>query len=202
MTWVLWGVTAVLVAVVILLAIPIKLSVRVVRTDRTRVTWQARWLFGVVRFGSRDAGTDTDSGDVSSPTRSAPRPTRARRRRRGGSRAAIAVLRTPGLVPRALRLVPGLLRQIQWGHVSVNAAFGFEDPATTGRTYGAIAPLLVAGGARGWPVRCQPVFGRECLEGTCAAALRVRPISLVGRVLAFLFSKPVFHAVRAWRAHR
>ena len=104
---------------------------------------------------------DTDSGDVSSPTRSAPRPTRARRRRRGGSRAAIAVLRTPGLVPRALRLVPGLLRQIQWGHVSVNAAFGFEDPATTGRTYGAIAPLLVAGGARGWPVRCRPVFGRE-----------------------------------------
>ena len=97
-------------------------------------------------------------------------------------------------------LVTDLLRLVQWEDFSLYAEFGFDDPADTGRVYGALAPLLLLADGKGLHVRCHPSFLRAGLEGSLATTFRVRPIAVVGLGIGFVFSPPALRAVRAWRS--
>jgi len=198
MTWVFGVLAGLLAAVVLLLAIPVRVSIRLVTSEQPRVRWQLRWLFGLVdvRSGTRKARREERPPEEVSSAGA-----RTSRRRRRGPSAVLAALRTEGLIRRAQQLVLGLLKAVRWEHLSAGIRFGFDDPADTGMWYGALAPVLVASRARGWPVSCQPVFDDECLEGTCSAAAHLRPISIVRVALRFLVSTEVLRAIRAWRSH-
>ncbi|HSC26888.1 MAG TPA: hypothetical protein VLD67_06415 [Vicinamibacterales bacterium] len=197
------GPVAVLAAVLLalalflaLLAIPVRFVFRVERSGTTRTSWRMRWLFGLV--------------DVQSGRRRAPRkrkPPRAEtpeveRRRTRGPTAALATLRTRGFLRCIARLLAGLRRRIRFEDFHLRAEFGLDDPADTGRLYGAIAPLLLAAAGMGWHVDCRPTFLRSGLEGSCAATFRVRPLSIIGQFVRFFCSPPVLRAIRVWRSKR
>jgi hypothetical protein len=89
-----------------------------------------------------------------------------------------------------------------WEAFSLHAEFGLDDPADTGRVYGSLVPVLVTANARGLDVDCEPNFLRICLAGSCAATLRVVPLSVLAAVVQYCFSPPVWRAAMAWRAAR
>jgi hypothetical protein len=155
-----------------------------------RVSLRARWLFVQVDVLPRRAARAR-----------APRPPvtgRPRPRRRALGRA----LATPGLVPRILRLLRGVVQRVHWEDVSVRAQFGLEDPADTGTLYGALVPLLLAVDAHGLDVRCDPVFEGACLQGRAAATARVVPLGILTCAGAFVCSPSVLKAVWTMRGQR
>lgn len=188
---------ALFVVVVALLAVPVVLVIDAERADRFRTRWQVQWLFGLVHAGSRDSGSAKPV--AVRPARASPAPPATERGR--GRRVAMAVVRTRGLIPRVVRLIADLLRQVSIDRFRLYAAFGFDDPADTGIVYGWLAPLLVTAGVHGLDIRCQPMFQEAGVTGNLTATMRIRPLSLVTTVLLFIVSRPARRAaVRAWRA--
>ncbi|MGE3492791.1 MAG: hypothetical protein AB7N29_22530, partial [Vicinamibacterales bacterium] len=95
MVW-LVVVAALVLGIVVALAIPVQLDVSAELTDRLRGRVRLRWWFAVVNIRSGSAAAKKRQA------RTPPRPAAAPRSR---GRAALAALRTHGLVPRVARLV-------------------------------------------------------------------------------------------------
>ena len=202
------------IALVVLLAAPVSLLVRVERTAALDADASCRivWLFGLVNLSFRPGksarqrdsqqpggGTESTSGASKSDKSKSDRRSHARR----GPAVALALLRTCGFVRRVLRLLADLGRQVRFEDLYLRAEFGLDDPADTGWVYGALAPLLVAGTRGGFNVAWQPNFNRAGLQGSCGGRMRVRPISLVAILVGFLCSFPTLRAMRAvWLARR
>ena len=116
---------------------------------------------------------------------------------------ALAVLRTRGLVRRVIRVSSDVLRHVRLDELRLRTAFGFDNPADTGVVYGILAPWLVLAEQRGWSVECRPMFLESGLRGALRATLHVRPLAVLGTLLAFLLSRPVRRAVRsAWQVRK
>ena len=116
---------------------------------------------------------------------------------------AVAVLRTRGLFERVVRLALALLRRVKLERLQLETMFGFENPADTGFVYGCLSPVLVMADLRGLNIRCRPMFLESGVRGALRATIRVRPLLLVGPMVAFLVSPPVFRAARAaWRTKK
>ena len=112
----------------------------------------------------------------------------------------MVVLRTRGLLHRVVRLALDLLRQVKLERFHLDAAFGFDDPAYTGVCYGMLSPLFVMADIRELDVHCRPMFVESGLRGDFHATVRVRPLSVMGTLIAFFLSRPVLLAIRsAWR---
>jgi hypothetical protein len=186
--------------VVALLAVPVVLALDAERDDTLKARWRVRWLFGVVDIrSSRARRTDSSSERTDAATPASPS-ARTRLRR---LRMAIAVIRTRGLLRAVRQLAFVLLRKIRFQAFDLHTVFGLDNPADTGMAYGFLVPVLVMAQTRGLNIECRPMFLETGLRGTCHVALRVRPLSVVGGVVAFLASPPVMRAVRAaWRARR
>ena len=180
---------ALLIALV--LAVPVNLAVRAEWSDHVTATWRVRALFGLVDISSRRRRPRR------APTAKSRPPKAAWRRRRG---SPLAMLRTPGFIHRVLKLVNDLARRLQVRAFELVAEYGFDDPADTGMAVGAMAPVMIAARARGLDVRLAPSFVEPCFEGHVAAALSVRPLSVIGVLVGFGCSRPVWRAIRAWRA--
>ena len=203
LAFVLAGVGLVVMA---LLAAPASLAVHVERTDRFRTRWRVRGLFGLV---------DTDLGrkQRSRPERTR-RSTKTKKPRRAalerslsklrrGPAVALALVRTEGFVWRIVRLVKDLGQRVSYHDVHAHVDFGLDDPADTGRLYGALAPFLVAATTRGFDVRCRPDFEGSGLRGSCGARIQMRPLSMMSVLVKFLCSPSVLRGVRAaWAARR
>jgi hypothetical protein len=196
---------ALLALLVVLLAVPLVLMIEAERDDGLRARWRVRWLFGVVEIGGpRDQPARSASVPAEEPAEAptAPVEKRAPNRRRR-ARIGLAVVRTRGLLQRAVRLVIGVLRRVTIRNVQVQASFGFDDPADTGMVYGSLSPLLMIAQAQGLPVRCEPTFEDASLRGVLRGTVEVRPLSVANTVLAFIVSPPVLRAaVAAWRARK
>ena len=186
---------ALIALIVALLAVPLVLFIEAERTDKLKVRWRLFWLFGPVmpRSRNRSAGP--------APDRAGARPAdRPKKRRARGRRMAVALLRTRGLLERIVRLALALLRRVKLERLQLDAMFGFENPAETGFVYGCLSPVLVMADLQGLNVRCRPMFLESGLRGALRATIRVRPLVLVGPMVAFLVSPPVVRAARAaWR---
>jgi hypothetical protein len=190
---------AVALLVTALLAVPVRLLVRVERAERLRALLRVRWLFGLVDVQSgwpRPPRPPKPPKPAKPETAPAKKPKALRRARR-----ALAVARTPGLMPRALRLLNDLRRQVRIEAFDLHAEVGFDDPADTGRLCGALAPVLAMASASGVTnVRWRPNFTRAELAGSAGATLRVRPLSVVAVVGGFVCSRPAARAL--WRLAR
>ena len=116
---------------------------------------------------------------------------------------AVAVLRTRGLLQGAVRLAFALLRRMKVERIQLDTLFGFENPADTGFVYGCLSPVLVMADVRALNIRCRPMFLESGVRGAFRATIRVRPLLVVGLMVAFLVSPPVFRAARvAWRTRK
>jgi hypothetical protein len=193
------AVLAALIALIVaMLAVPLVLVVEAERTDQLQVRWRLFWLFGLVKPRSRhqSAPSAPDRADAS------PAATPKKRRARG-RRMAVAVLRTRGLFARVVRLALALLRRVKLERLQLDTMFGFENPADTGFVYGCLSPVLVMADVRGLNIRCRPMFLESGVRGAFRATIRVRPLLVVGPMVAFLVSPPVFRAARvAWRTRK
>src|SRR6187200_1016906 len=95
------------VVLIALLAVPVVLVIDAERVDTMSTRWQLRWLAGAihVRLSGRSGNRTASPSDVPVPSvRAGGRGRRAR--------MALAVLRSPGLVPRVARLAAALRRQV------------------------------------------------------------------------------------------
>ena len=180
-----WLAIAIAAIVVAALAVPVQLDVAVELSDRWRGHVTLRWLFGALAVPLR-------GGRAKSPETSRHRA--PRRRRPIGP-----LLTSPGFTRRLLQLVLDLIDQVRVRSFRLDAAFGFDDPADTGRLYGAIAPALAMASARGLRVRCRPDFSRATLHGSCAGSVAMTPLPVAGVALGFLLSSEARRAWRAWR---
>lgn len=191
---VVWILLAFLAGVFALLAVPVDLAFEVHRhPGRNEGTGSLGWLFGLVRlrFGERKGRT-----------RSAPKRAKARqRRKRGGARRMMAILRVEGFAVRLLRLARDLLRHVRIHYLSMAVRLGLDDPADTGRLWAALGPVaaLVAmlPVAR---ITIEPDFASETFEVDGEGRLRLVPIQLLFIVLVFLLSPRTLRVLRALRA--
>ena len=192
------AVAALIALIVAMLAVPLVLFIEAERTGTLKVRWRVFWLFGLVRPRSRNRSAAPLPDRADARLAGTPKKRRASRRR-----VAVAVLRTRGLLQRIVRLTLALFRRIKIERIQVDTVFGFENPADTGFVYGCLSPALVIADIRGLNVRCRPMFTEAGLQGAFRATLRVRPLSMVGPMVAFLVSPPVIRAVHmAWRARK
>ena len=180
-----WFAIAIAAIVVAAMAIPVQLDVAVEFSDRWRGHVTLRWLYGALAVPLR--------GGRAKPPET-PRQRAPRRRR-----PLHPLLASPGLTRPFVRLVLDLIAQIRVRSFQLDAAFGFDDPADTGRLCGAIAPALAMASARGLRVRCRPDFSRATLHGSCAGSVAITPLPVLGVALGFLLSSEARHAWRAWR---
>jgi hypothetical protein len=181
---------------VAMLAVPLVLFIEAERTDTLTVRWRLFWLFGLVKPRSRNRSAP-------SPAVDAGRPADTPKKRTGRGRMAVAVLRTRGLFGRVVRLARALLRRVTLERLQLDTMFGFENPADTGFVYGCLSPVLVVADVRGLDIRCRPMFLESGVRGAFRATIRVRPLFVVGPIVAFLVSPPVLRAARAaWRTRK
>lgn len=177
-------------SLVALLFVPVRARVEFdTSAPAKRLRWRVRWL-----------GFAFDNEAPRRPRR--PRPRRERRARRGGAgggRRVRAAIGTPGLVPRAGRLVGDLLAALSPRDVDAVIRVGLDDPASTGTFFGRLA-ALAAVVPQGWRVRVEPDFEEPVLEGRGSAAWSVPPARIVWPLATALASPPVWRA--AWSAWR
>jgi hypothetical protein len=83
----------------------------------------------------------------------------------------------------------------------VRSSFGFDDPAETGAIYGYLSPLLVLAETSGLNVECRPEFLEAGIQGRARATVEVRPMSILGALVAFVVSPAALRAaIAGWRA--
>ena len=181
-----------------MLAVPLVLFIEAERTDKLRVRWRLSWLFGLVERRSRSGSAPSAPGRAHARPADAPK-----KRKRRWRRIAVVVLRTRGLLARVVRLALALLRRVTLERLQLDTVFGFENPADTGFVYGCLSPVLVMAEVRGLDIRCRPMFLEPGVRGAFRATIRVRPLLVVGPIVAFLVSPPAFRAARvAWRTRK
>ena len=191
------AIAALMTLIVALLAVPVVLWVEAERTDRLEARWRLLWLFGLLDIQSSGGPSAPRRADA---TRRAHKLTKERGR---GWRMGVAALRARGLFDRVVRFVVALIRRVKLETFHLHTVFGFENPADTGFVYGWLSPVLVMADVHGLDIRCSPMFLDSGVRGVFRATIRVRPLLVVGTIVAFLFSPPVFRAVgAAWRARQ
>jgi hypothetical protein len=189
-------ITALAALIAGLLAIPVVIVLDVERDGRWRARWHVSWLFGVLNVRSAKRNPASSAAEAVEPrTRGS---TSGRKR---GGRVFLAVLRARGFVRRVVPLARALFRKVRFDRFHLDATFGMGDPADTGLVYGCVSPVFVQAGIRGLDVQCTPLFLESGLRGVLGATVRIRPLSIVGTIVAFLLSPPAIRAMRAaWRA--
>ena len=192
-------------ALILLLAIPVNLVYAVKKKE----VWQGRvivyWMFGLlrVRLRPRQKRAARQSGRRRERRRLIPSGIRQIVQRR---RDVLSILRTSGLLRGLFRLLRDLLRAARPRRLRVEFAIGLEDPADTGRLAAVLAPLSLLFGKRtlvkgsNVSIEVTPDFVGSRFQGYSCASLQFVPLRLFAILIGFLFSAPVFRAVRQMMA--
>jgi hypothetical protein len=191
---------AVLTVTILLLAVPVHLVYALRKDDVWRGRVTVYWMFGLIRVRLRPG------------RRKAARPSKRRKRRAllvSGTRGAVrrrrdvlAILRTRGLLRGLFFLLRDLLRALRPRRLRVEFVIGMEDPADTGRLAAVLAPLRVLFGRRtlgkasNVAIEVTPDFAGPRFQGYSSASVQFLPLRLMGLMIGFLFSPPVFRAMR------
>lgn len=188
---------AVLLALVLLLAIPLEVRFHLERRAATRGRVVFRWMFGAIRVevpvpsgrraGKRGKarGRARDDGEG---------------RRRGRGRRFVSAVRDDAFRARAWRLARDLLRAVRLDDLYLHARLGLGDPADTGRLWALLGPVGAAASALpGVDVRLEPEFLDPVLEGEARGRAVVVPLEILVLVGAFLVAPA---SLRTWRMLR
>lgn len=196
MSWLAIATAVIGLLIVAALAAPLHLDLRVELAERVRGNARLRWLFGLIDVAiggaARRPGSARRNRARTSPRR---RPTNSSAPRR----EVLAAVRTPQFLHRVARLVEGVLDAVRVDHLAVRARFGLGDPADTGQACGILLPLATMASLRHIELDLVPDFERAVLAGACAGTVSVTPLRVIGVVLLFMCSPPVWRALRVWR---
>lgn len=192
---------AVLALTILLLAVPVNLVYALRKDDGWRGRLIVYWMFGLLRMRLRPG------------RRKAAPPSKRRRKKRAfivsGARGAVrrrrdvlAILRTRGLLRGLVQFLRDVLRALRPRRLCVELVIGMQDPADTGRLAGVLAPLRVLFGRRtlgkasNVSIEVTPDFSGPRFQGYSSASVQFVPLRLIALVIGFLFSPPVFRAMR------
>ncbi len=173
----LWVVAAIASAVVAVLAIPVRLEYSA--RFETALDWFVSVRWGTFRF-RRSSAVRAAAEHPPAPDKHAPP-----RRRAPRGRAAVwrPLLRDRVFRRRAWRALRSLLARVESRRFAAACAFGCDDPADTGRLYGAIVPWVTALGAAS-DVSVSPIFTGPRFTASFAGEIRVVPLALIGPLVA------------------
>ena len=173
---VLIGLLATVLAVlVVAMALPLRLELRLVKEDTWSVSGALR-PFG--RFGPRiPLSRDRKKA------KTAPKPRRKRAPRDLFSRKSQRVAGA------TVRLLADILHRVRLETARLEMRFGIGDPAETGQVYGLLAPLIYGtASAPRTHVRIEPVFDRAVLSGRAELDMSLIPGTLLAPVIRFGWS--------------
>ena len=119
-----------------LISIPFELDFRLRIDNGMEGRMIIAWLFGLVRIPvNMDKQADPKSvKEISRPVK---------KRKRGNSRKAMAIVRRPGFALWSKRLFGRLLDSIRIYHLYLKLRLGLDDPADTGRLWALAGPVSV-----------------------------------------------------------
>jgi hypothetical protein len=187
---VVWILLALLASLLMLLAIPVDLAFCVQRHEgRQEGRGTLGWLFGLVQLR-------LGKSKVRAESKPARPKVKRHKRKRGGARRMMAMLRSEGFGWRLLRLARDLLQRIHIHELSLKVRLGLDDPADTGRLWAVIGPLAAM---LTLPpvtrVAIEPEFATEAIEVDGKGHIRIIPIQLLFVILLFVLSPKTLRAM-------
>ena len=166
-----WSIVAILVIFILSIATPLRIELQLNKDQEWRFSVALR-LFG--GLGPRMPIRRRKSGEKAVEKRTA-KP----KKRRGFP------LGDPGGVLKAvLRFGGDILRCVRINSATLDAVFGFGDPAETGQAYGLLAPLIycpVTGHKT--QISITPAFDRKVFNGRATLDLSFIPVALLVPIL-------------------
>lgn len=180
--WVIVGVVAVpIVLFVILVATPVHLRLIAEAGERLRFSTEVMAFWGLapkLTFRS-EQGVGEAEGETAAP------PRRAKKRRKPHRKRRKAI--EPGQAFRLLTSLPDAvltgLGRIHFDRVSLQAVFGFDDPAETGEIFGRLTPFIYGLPQDRCDVCLRPDFDGARFEGSAEVALHATPVMLVWPII-------------------
>ncbi len=190
-------VAAMLGLVLLLLAVPVDLEVRLEGIDPFQGQVGIGWLFGLVRFRIPIPGAARPAPEPETRSRDTPE----RGRTWGRGRNALAALRPAEFRGRVSRLVRDVARAVHVHRLRLLARIGLGDPADTGRLWALMGPLDALARVGNAEVRIEPDFVDPVLEFQVDGRVRLVPLRIIALGVAFLLSPPTIRAWRTLRGH-
>lgn len=197
---------AVLLAVLILLAVPVTISFSVVRREAFSGRITFGWLFGLLRVtpsistgGERKRKRRRPAATPSEPDDS---PGEApREASRVPAKRFLRLLKSRGFVRGVLRLLRDLAGRVRFVSLHVAGRIGLDDPCATGRLWGSIcAALGFLHGSKRVRFQVEPDFNEAVLELDGRGEIRIIPVTLFLPAARFVLSPATLRA--AWAASR
>lgn len=190
--------SAILVLLLLLLAVPLDLVFRIERVRDFRGQISVRWLFGVVRFRIPLPSTSGQQRKTKRLQRSSKK--RTARNKHRARPDFVAVIRQAQFRRRVYRFFKDLVRALHLQRLRLLMRLGLGDPAETGRLWALMGPLsAMAQNVRSAEVCIEPEFMDSVLEVQADGQLRLIPLQLLLVVFAFVLSPT---SIRAWRTLR
>jgi len=189
-------VAALLGLVLLLLAVPVDLEVRLEGIDPFQGQVGIGWLFGLVRLRIPIPAARPTPEPETRPHEVPEQP-----RARGRARNALAALRPAGFRGRVYRLVRDVVRAVHVQRLRLRVRLGLGDPADTGRLWALMGPLEALARMGNAEIRIEPDFLDPVLEFQVDGRVRIVPLRFVALAGAFLLSPPTIRAWRTLRGH-
>jgi hypothetical protein len=196
----LWAVIALislLAVIVIVLSLPVDILFSL-NTQRSQwINLNINWCFGLVRINLRKVkGRQT----VKCQKHKSPS--------KFGYDTIVRIIRIRGIFRQVFNLVRNLICSFEIRTLDCELRIGLEDPVDNGYLFAGIIPINHLLNRTSHNINIQAAFENELIFD-CNALARIRtfPLVIVGSVLGFLFSRPVFKAIRImadarWRKRR
>ena len=196
----------VLLAVLLLLAIPVTISFSVVRREAFSGRITIGWLFGLLQFtpskpgrAGRSKKKRRPSADRTEPD-DAPGETPSAAPRASGKRFT-ALLKSKRFVRGVLKFTHGMAMRVRFVSLRVAGRFGLENPYDTGRLWGYICAFTgFLHGSKRVRLLVEPEFEEAIFEFDGEGELRVVPVTLFWPAARFVLSPATLRA--AWTATR
>ena len=178
--WAILGIIAVLVfLVVVLVATPVHLRLFAEAGERLNFRTEVMAFWGLGPKLTFRSGQGVGEREVAAPPR--------RPKKRGKPRRKRGQAIEPGQAFRLLTSLPDAvmagLGRIHFDRVSLQAVFGFDDPAETGEFFGRLTPFVYGLPQDRCEVCLRPDFDGARFEGRADVALHATPLMLVWPII-------------------
>lgn len=184
LTALFWMAVALLALIILLIALPVRLRLRLSAAPTIEAGAEIRLLGGIappIRMAVLPRAASARRKSKASETAGPPRRPcigRARRKRQGAATRMVSA--APGFLA-------GLIRRIHLDRIAIDGDLGLGDPADTGALFGWLMPLLHAVRSPRFQLDLRPDFSAARLSGRAEAVVSLTPVTLLPPVARFLW---------------
>lgn len=193
----LTGLTAFLLLLIALLAIPVTLTFEVSWRQVLHSDIKLRWAFGLVRVTIPPIEPGKPATEGEEPGQKVGRHERSPSKKHN----IFAVVRQKKLRRRIFRFLGDFWHAIHKKDLSLRVRIGLGDPADTGQLWAVCGPVAaLLANVRDVSIDIEPEFLDAIFELDSSGSLRIIPLQLVYLTVALLLSPPVWQGIRTIRA--